>query len=313
MNYEFMMIDELLHQKAEINARLRLIPYDGSIEIKERGNQKYIYIRKRILGKNTSTYVDVYSNELFLSISSILKEAKNYKKQLREINKKLALLGYSENELTSKVLLNIDFARTNMKVNIYDQAILEGIATTYPDTETIIENGKVHGMVASDIQKILNLKHAWEFILNKDVVATESSYSMLCHIAKLINEGFYNYGGTIRSVPVKIGGTVYVPPIPIENVVKENIYNILNSKDCVIDKAIDLALYCMKTQIFNDGNKRASIIFSNHLLISKGQGLMVIPESKVFEFKKLLVNYYEGIDEESIKLFMKESCWKSIN
>lgn len=40
-----------------------------------------------------------------------------------------------------------------MKSNIYDQAILEGIATTFPDTETIIENGKVTGMTATDVQK----------------------------------------------------------------------------------------------------------------------------------------------------------------
>ncbi len=38
--------------------------YDGSIEIKDRDGQKYIYIRKRILGRNTSTYVDSYSDEL---------------------------------------------------------------------------------------------------------------------------------------------------------------------------------------------------------------------------------------------------------
>ena len=312
MDFQFQKIDELLERRAEINARLKLIPYDGSIEIKESGNKRYIYIRKRVLGKNTSTYVDVFSDELFLSISSILKEAKIYKKKLKEINKQLILLGYTENELSSKVLLNIDFARANMKVNIYDQAILEGIATTYPDIETIIENGKVHGMVVSDIQKILNLKHAWEFILDKDVVATDSSYSILCHIAKLVNEGFYNYGGNIRSVPVKIGGTTYIPPIPIEDVVKDNIYNILNSKNSVIDKAIELALYCMKTQIFNDGNKRSSIIFANHLLISKGEGFMVIPENYVSEFKKLLVEYYEGKEIDKIKTFMKEFCWKSM-
>ena len=38
-------------------------------------------------------------------------------------------------------------------------------------TEDIIENGKVNGVTASDIQKILNLKHAWEFIMDKDVVS----------------------------------------------------------------------------------------------------------------------------------------------
>ena len=49
-----------------------------------------------------------------------------------------------------------------MKSNIYDQAVLEGVSTTFPQTEEIIENGTVNGMTDDDVQKILNLKHAWE-------------------------------------------------------------------------------------------------------------------------------------------------------
>ena len=312
MDKRYLEIQDLLQQRAELSAKLNLIPYDGSIEIKKIDERKYIYIRKKVLGKYTSTYIDVFSDELFASISNMLKSAKDYKKKIRIINKKLAELDYSEEELTPRVLLNIDFAMANMKSNIYDQAILEGIATTYPDTETIIENGIVSGMKASDIQKILNLKHAWEFIMDKDVVASKTSYFLLCHIAGLINDGFYTYGGRIRSVMVKIGGTTYVPPMPIEADVKKSIEEILNRNDSIIDIAIDLCLYCMKTQIFNDGNKRASVIFANHLLISKGEGLIVIPENNVSEFKKLLVNYYEGKDIITIKEFMKKKCWKKL-
>lgn len=306
----FDLIQELLQQRAELNARLNLIPYDGSLEIKERDGKKYIYIRKRVLGKHTSTYIDLYSDEIFASISKLLNDAREYKKQIRKINKRLAELRYVEEELTPKVLLNIDFARANMKSNIYDQAILEGIATTFPDTETIIDNGKVKNMTASDVQKILNLKHAWEFIMDKDVVSAPSNYAILCHIAGLVNEGFYTYGGRIRSVPVSIGGTSYIPPIPLESSVKESIAEILSKNIDDIDIAIELCLYCMKTQIFNDGNKRASVIFVNHYLISKGQGLLVIPESKVSTFKKLLVKYYEDKDNGEIIRFMKIHCWK---
>ena len=67
----------------------------------------------------------------------------------------------------------------------------------------------------------------------------------------------------------------------------------------------------MKTQIFIDGNKRASVIFANHYLIGQGQGFLVIPEKEVPEFKELLVAYYEGKNGEIIKKFMKEKCWKT--
>ena len=311
MNNQYLQIQSLLEQRAEVNARLNLIPYDGSLEIKDRDGKKYIYIRKRVLGRNTSTYVNLYSDELFASISRLLKDAKEYKKQIRKINNELAKLGYTEQKLSSRVLLNIDFARANMKSNIYDQAILEGIATTFPDTETIIENGIVSGMTPTDVQKILNLKHAWEFIMDKDVVVSKSSYSILCYIASLVNEGFYTYGGRIRCVPITIGGTSYIPPLPMENIIKEKIEKILNKNDEPVNIAIELCLYCMKTQIFNDGNKRASVIFANHFLISKGVGLLVIPEIKVSEFKKILVAYYEDRDNGEILEFMKKYCWKN--
>ena len=131
---------------------------------------------------------------------------------------------------------------------------------------------------------------------------------LLCHIAKLVNEGFFTDGGRIRSVPVTIGGSSYKPPIPIESIVKENITEILESETTEIDTAIKLCMYCMKTQVFIDGNKRASVIFANHYLIALGQGFLVIPEEHVPEFKKKLVAYYEGEDLTVISEFLKKYC-----
>ena len=196
--------------------------------------EKYLYIRKRELGKLKSEYVDVYSEELHNLLLRNNKEAKSLRKEIRIIEKKLASLGYSEDELEPDVLLNLDFARKNMKTIIYDQAILEGCATTFPDTENIIDNGKVNNMKADDVEKILNLKHAWEFILDKDVIKSPSDYYLASYIAKLVNEGFYQEGGRIRGVPVTIGGSSYIPPIPNEIDVKNDINDILTSNiDCI--------------------------------------------------------------------------------
>ena len=273
-------LSELLQKRAELSAKLSLIPYEGSIEIKTRNNNKYIY-------------------------------AKFLKKEITKVNHQLAALGFSKLELPPRVILNVDFAKMNMKSNIYDQAILEGIATTFPDTETIIDNGKVNSMKPSDVQKILNLKHAWQFITDKDVVSCSSNYLILCYIARLVNEGFFINGGAIRILPVSIGGTDYVPPIPNEQTIKTDIDNILNSNKPVIDRAIDVCLFVMKKQIFNDGNKRASVIFANHFMIRNGAGLLIIPESKIKVFKQLLINYYEDKDSGEIIEFMKKFCWKT--
>ena len=305
-------IQEFLKTRADLHARLNLLPYDGTPEIKERGDGKYLYVRKRVAGKQTSTYVGVYTEELYNLLLRNAKEARKIRKELRYVEKQLAIAGYSEDDLSPNVMANIEFARANIKINIYDQAVLEGIATSFPQTEEIIDNGRVSGMTATDVQKILNLKHAWEFILDKDVIASRSDYYMLSHIAKLINEGFFSEGGRIRGVPVTIGGSSYVPSLPNEADVKDRIQKITEGNDDVINIAIKLCLYCMKTQIFLDGNKRASIIFANHYLISHGGGFIVIPEKKVPEFKKLLVKYYKEEDVSNIAGFMKERCWKTI-
>lgn len=305
-------IQELLRSRADLNARLNLMPYDGTPEIKERGNEKYLYVRKRVAGKQTSTYVGAYTEELYNLLLRNAREAREIRKELRSIDKQLANAGYSEDELSSDVINNIAFARANMKMNIYDQAVLEGVATSFPQTEEIIDNGKISGVTATDVQKILNLKHAWEFILDRDVIASRPDYYMLSHIARVVNEGFFAEGGRIRGVPVTIGGSSYVPPLPNELGVKEKIREIIEESDEVINTAIKLCLYCMKTQIFLDGNKRASVIFANHYLISHGGGFLVIPEKEVPEFKRLLVKYYEGEDITVIADFMKKYCWKKI-
>lgn len=311
MSNNYPEIQELLHQKADYQARLNLLPYDGNPEIKEIDGKKYLYIRKRIGSRLSSTYVDHYSDELYQLLLRNAREAKEFKRNIRRLDKELARLGYFDAELSPRVQLNLDFARANMKSNIYDQAVLEGVATSFPQTEEIIENGIVNGVTATDVQKILNLKHAWEFILDRDVISYPTDYSILCHIAKLVNEGFFRDGGRIRGVPVTIGGTSYIPPMPIESVIKEEIEQILLSEIPDDEKAISLCLYCMKTQIFNDGNKRASVIFANHYLISHGGGMIIIPESCVPKFKRLLIAYYEGKDTARITEFMKKHCIKT--
>ena len=303
-------IQKLLKDKADLQAKIKVSSFDGSVEIKTISGEKYIYVRKRVAGKYKSTYIDKFSEELYAMAVNQALHIREAKKELRHIEKELATLGYEESELTARVRLNIDFARANIKNLIYDQAVLEGVGTTFPQTETILENGTVMGVKASDVQKILNLKHAWEFILDPDVTASRSDFYLLSHIARLVNEGFYDNGGAVRAVPVTIGGSAFVPPIPSEIDIKERIGSLAQLEMEKLDVAVEIALYCIKTQIFLDGNKRASIIFANHFIIQHGLGLLVVPENLVPKFKELLVSYYEGRNEDAIKKFLKEKCWR---
>lgn len=301
----------LLNEKNSLSKELKSLTY-GSIEIREKDCNKYIYVHFREDGIALTKYVGEFSDDLYNLILNNSLRAKTLKKEIKRIDKELKLLNYIENELTQNVALNIDFARKHLVDTIYKQAVLEGIATTYADTETIIEGGKVNNMTANDILKVVNLKHAWEFILNKDVITSPTNYALLCEINKFIEEGFYYNAGRIRSTPVSIGGTNWKPEIPIESAIKDELNDIFKLNIDDIDKAIEILLYVMKKQIFIDGNKRTAVIFANHYLISKAKGLIVIPNEKVEDYKKLLILYYEGKDEKSIKNFLKEFCYIGI-
>lgn len=301
----------LLQSKQMLERELNSLEY-GAIEIRQNDSNKYIYVHLREDGIPLTKYIGEYSQELYNLILNNSIKAKELKKQIREISKELKKLNYIEEKLDSKVELNIDFAKRHLVETIYKQAVLEGVVATYADTENIIEGGKVNNMTSEDILKILNLKHAWEFIINKNVILEQTNFNLLCEINKIVEEGFYYTAGKIRNVPVSIGGTKWKPSLPIESVIKEEIEEILSNQLKDIDKAIELLLYTMKKQIFIDGNKRTSVIFINHYLISRGKGLISIPTELTEEFKELLIAYYEGKDEMKIKKFIKDKCYTEL-
>ena len=302
---------ELLNQKQNKQVELESLVY-GAIEVREKDNNKYIYTHIKEDGVQSTKYIGEYKEELYNLILNNNIKAKELKKEIRKIEKELKDLDYIDEELSANVSLNIDFAKRHLADTIYKQAILEGVATTLSDTENIIEGGKVNNMSSEDILKIVDLKHAWEFILNKNVILSNTDYGILCMINKLVEEGFYYNAGKLRSVKVRIGGTNWEPEIPIEADIKDDLYNIIKNNKDDIDTAIKLLLYVVKKQMFIDGNKRTSVIFANHYLISKGKGLIVIPADKVDKYKKLLVEYYETNNDKTIFEFIKKECYLSI-
>ncbi len=301
----------LVKDRDQLRQRLNSLVY-GTPEIRERNGKKYLYVHYREDGLSLTKYVNEYSDDLYNNLIYANNVAKTLKKQLREINKRLKSAGYNEENIDEKVSINIDFARKYLVDTIYKQAVLEGIATTYADTETIVEGGKVNNMTADDVLKVVNLKRAWEFITNKDVIMSPTNFALLCEINKLVEEGFYYNAGKIRTTPVSIGGTNWKPQIPIENDIRDELNEILSKEQDVVDTAIDILLYIMKRQIFIDGNKRTAVIFANHLLIKNARGLIVIPDKKVEEYKKLLISFYEKNDIFEIKSFLKKYAYIKI-
>ena len=302
-------IIELLTEKKQLVNQLNSMFY-GSIEIREKDGKNYIYVHFRQDGVLITKYVGEYSDVLYNLIVHNTSHAKEIRKQIKEINKQLKALNYVEVDgVAEMVAMNIDLARRNLVDSIYKQSMLEGVATTYSDTETLVNGGRVNDMSAVDVDKVINLKRAWQFIMSIDLANYPTNYAVLCQINQIVEDGFSVTAGKIRKVPVTIGGSKYIPPIPFEDQVKQDIYDILHREEG-IDLAINLVLYVMKKQLFLDGNKRTAIIFANHYLITHALGLIVVPAELVDEYKKILVSYYEDEDKKKdIANFLKEKCW----
>lgn len=302
-------ISELLNEKNQILEQLNSLIY-GSTELREKNGKQYIYVHYRQEGVLTTKYAGDYSDVLYNLIKNNTILAKALKKRLKEIHKALKDLNYvAKDGVDEKVAINIDLARKYLVDSVYKQAMLEGVATTYSDTETIINGGKIKNMNAADVSKVINLKRAWEFIMSIDLANYPTNYAVLCQINRIVEDGFSLTAGRIRSVPVTIHGSTYIPPMPFENLVEEQLSDILHS-GVGINLAIDLVLYVMKKQLFLDGNKRTAIIFANHYLISHALGLLVVPADKADEYKEILISYYEDESKKNeIASFLKEKCW----
>lgn len=63
---------------------------------------------------------------------------------------------------------NRRFARSNIARLVYVNSRFEGITTTLPQTKTIIEGMGVSGVSIANMNKIIQLKRGWDYIINED-------------------------------------------------------------------------------------------------------------------------------------------------
>ncbi|MCL2364672.1 MAG: Fic family protein [Defluviitaleaceae bacterium] len=211
-----------------------------------------------------------------------------------------------ENKFNMPVDECVFYAKRNIVDYIWKSARMEGIAVTYPDTDAIYNGLVVQGFSVDDIVVINNLKHAWRFML--DHISLETDFSVVCEINRTIGAGLIHRAGFVRNIPVNnIGGTDWKPDMPIESQIKKELTAILKMES-VTDRALSLALYLMRKQIFMDGNKRTALLASNHIMIRHGAGILTVPIERQHELFALLIEYYESGNNEKAKKYLYDFC-----
>lgn len=198
----------------------------------------------------------------------------------------------------------VELAKRNIVDCIYSSAQIEGIGVTFPDTQQIYEGRSVSGLSIDEINKVNNLKRAWQFLFDSLDYPMDILY--LRQLNQIVNQGLMSDAGNLRNYDVNIGGTSWKPELPEREKIIQDLSAIMQL-GCCTEKAIKMMLYVMRTQMFSDGNKRVAQLAANQILLQSGKGLLRIPVDKSNEFFELLVNYYETDDDGRLTEFLYRS------
>ena len=199
---------------------------------------------------------------------------------------------------------NVFFARRNVVSLIQRQANLENIAITMPDTQEILENRSITGISMMDAFTVVDLKRAWDFVLTESYRLPVYD-DMLAVNARIGDGGVVPYAGELRSRIVTIGGAPWIPPVPVDSVLRDEFDDIMSSSQSITMRALDMFCMIAKAQPFNDGNKRTATLMANWMLIHNGAGLLSIPNDRKHEYGTLLVGYYDSGDDAALCGFLR--------
>lgn len=201
-------------------------------------------------------------------------------------------------------------AKKKWDENVYCGMRMENRAVTFPQTKTILQGINVPSVQLNDIQAILNMRDAWQFLLGSMDQTVTLDY--LCKINEYIARNEALEWGKLRTGSVMISGTDYLPPVPAAETVAAELTEILTADTTATAKALEAFVWGARGQFFWDGNKRTSMTLANKILIAAGAGFLTITDRHMEQFNTLLVEYYNTGDSEALKDFLYENTIQGI-
>ncbi len=201
---------------------------------------------------------------------------------------------------------NIFFAKRKLVDNIYKSANLEGIAITFAETYSFINNVNTGNISIDNMLKLKGLVDAWEYVLNHIDDELNLQYIKKIHFEICKGQNVEPLGD-FRKKGVGITGTNWCPPLPEECDYENELKEIMNIESN-IDRCITLFCYLQRSQMFQDGNKRVANLIANKEMIKNGQGIIAVPIEKIGEYFTLLINYYETNNNTELKKWIYDNC-----
>ena len=193
---------------------------------------------------------------------------------------------------------NVFFAKRKLVDNIYKSANLEGIAVTFADTYSFMNNVNTGKISVDDMLKLKGLKDAWEYVLDHIDDKVDLDFIKKIHFEICKGQNVKQLG-KFREKGVGITGTNWRPKLPSECDYEKELNDILNIKND-LERCLNLFCYIQRSQMFQDGNKRVANLVSNKEMIRCGQGIISIPVDKIGEYFTGLIKYYETNDNSEL-------------
>lgn len=202
-------------------------------------------------------------------------------------------------------------AKKKWDENVYCGMKMENRAVTFPQTKTILNGVNVPNVQLDDIQAILNMRDAWKHLLT--TINEPVTFEYWCKLNEFIARNEALEWGKLRTGTVGISGTDYMPPVPQQEVVQQELANILNANVSATEKALNAFVWGARGQFFWDGNKRTSLTLANKILVEAGAGILTITDKHMEQFNVLLIDYYNTGISDTLKVFLYEKAIQGIN
>lgn len=202
-------------------------------------------------------------------------------------------------------------AKKKWDENVYCGMKMENRAVTFPQTKTILNGVNVPNVQLDDIQAILNMRDAWKHLLT--TINEPVTFEYWCKLNEFIARNEALEWGKLRTGTVGISGTDYIPPIPQQEVVQQELADILNADVSATEKALNAFVWGARGQFFWDGNKRTSLTLANKILVEAGAGILTITDKHMEQFNVLLLDYYNTGTSDTLKVFLYENAIQGIS
>ena len=194
---------------------------------------------------------------------------------------------------------------TNKYIDIsYNALKLEGIDINKQEIHELLNNKDVISL--KDIDKLIamNFINSLSYV-NSILDKGFNKYSLFDYIKRInlyLLSGLHSEAGNIRNSHIKVSGSKYIPDIPVEFEVREDI---MKNIDEIIKDPLELYCYITRNQIFADGNKRTALLIVN-LLLYKENKYFSINEENESEYRTELINMYETNNRNRFKEYMEK-------